>query len=135
VFGNPSLRMEIAADAPGAAEPNSRPLGAYQGAPPLTTLKTSMVKPAAVRGDPTRVVLPDRANRVVTLTAPAVGFQIYIGNVNVSPTQGISLPAGLPYEVSLPGGQELCAVTNAPVYLQLQVQVAPALAGDRERRL
>jgi len=110
-------------------------LGFYQGAPPQTQLTGAQIKPAALGGQPTCIVTSTRENRVVTLTAPFVGFRIFVGNTGVSTTQGIALPLGLPYEISLPGGQALYAVTNAPVYLQLQIQVAPALAGDRERRL
>lgn len=94
-----------------------------------------MVVPSTV-GQPSCIVAGTRENRFITLTAPVVNFSIFIaGNEGVSLSNGIPLPPGLPYEVSLPGNQALFAVTDAPVYLRVRVQIAAALVGDLERRL
>ena len=71
---------------------------------------------------------------MVTLTAPHVGFAIYIGDSGVSPANGLALPPGRDYVVQLVGLQELYAVTDAPVYLPLQIQVSPILFAERERK-
>ncbi len=114
---------------------NSVPLGSQTGAPPNTQLKGYQVVPygAVGRGQsPTLIVEADRANRVAIITAPFVGFSVYVGTAGVKPGD-LSIPPGLPYEVILPGGQELYAVTDAPVYLPLRVQIAAVLVGERER--
>lgn len=73
----------------------------------------------------------------MTLTAAKSNFTIYVaGTQGVSPTFGLPLPQGVPYEISLPGNQELYAISDAPgITLALNVQIAAALAGDLERRL
>ena len=134
-FGNPSRGTETAAELPSRPQPFSQPLGHNTGAPPLTLLKNELVAPFGA-GPPTCIVSATRENRFVTLLAPVIGFSIYVdGGSGVSLSQGIALPAGLPYEISLPGNQPLYAVTDAPVYLRLRIQVAAALSGDLERRL
>jgi len=114
------------------AQPFSQPLGTLTGAPPHTRLFTVSVAPTA-----TCIVQETRENRFVTLIAPVSNFAIYIsGYASVSPTFGMALPAGIPYEISLPGNQSIYAITDAPgIALQLSVQTAAALVGDLERRL
>lgn len=119
--------------------PNSQPLGALSGAPPRTHFYSRPVIPASAVGvnrqEQTRIVLGTPENRVAILTAPLVGWTIYIGDSGVSPQTGLALPPGLAYEVILPGLQDVYAVTDAPVYLSLQVQIAPVLMAERQRRL
>jgi hypothetical protein len=134
VFGDPSTPTSVAAEAP-ARQPFSVPLGHYTGAPPQTLLKNELVSPAS-GATPSCIVSATRENRFVTLTAPLVGFLIYVGDSSgASLTQGIALPPGIPYEITLPGNQALYAVTDAPVYLRVRIQVAAAISGDLERRL
>lgn len=111
-------------------QPNSAPLGSLTGAPPPTQMRTLQVSPGTT---PILVVPPERASRVITLTAPFVGFSIYVGGSGVKTTDHALTP-GLPYDVVLPGNQELYAVTDAPVSLTLRLQIAPVLTGDRERK-
>jgi len=136
LLGEPSLRKEVAADNPHAqpgVQPNTRPLGFYTGAPPPTQLRRIQIAPSTL---PAVCITPiTRENRFVTLTAPLVAFTIYIGGADVSAAGGTPLPPGIPYEVSLPGNQALYAISDAPIYLRLSVQIAAALSGDLERRL
>lgn len=120
----------------------SRPLGYRTGAPPRTVLRSFQVIPFVAVGkviqgrsqQATRIVEADTASRSVVLTAPFVGFSIYVnGDEDVQPGNALRLPPGLPYEIPLVGHQALFAVTDAPVFLTLNVQVAPYLIGDRER--
>jgi hypothetical protein len=135
IFGDPSTPKTTAADEPVRTQPFSKPLGSYTGVPPRTIFKNEQVAPFTV-GQSSCIVAATRENRFVTLTAPFAGFVIYVqGSEGVSPSNGIALPPGLPYEISLPGNQALYAVTDAPVYLRVKVQIAAALAGDLERRL
>ena len=124
--------------------PGMEPLGYKTGAPPRIELATYQVIPASAVGagrraaEPTRVCIRDPQSRVAIFQAPLLGgFVIYIGDAGIASNpgaNGLALPAGLPYEVIIPGGQEIYAVTNAPVYLPLRVQIASILIGDRERR-
>lgn len=118
--------------------PNSEPLGAKTGAPPHVRFYSTLVIPFSaigVRGaEPVQIVPPTPPNRIVTLTAPHVGFTIYIGDSGVSPATGLALPPGRDYQAQLVGLQELYAVTDAPVYLPLQIQVSPILFAERERK-
>jgi hypothetical protein len=135
-FGDPSQPASVAADRfPGQRpQPNSGPLGQYTGAPPRTTLQTPSVAPL---GQPAVcLVQPTRENRFVTLIAPDVAFTVYVGLTSgVNAANGVALPAGIPYELSLPGEQGIYAASNAPVRLEVGVQMAAALAGDLERTL
>jgi len=135
-FGDPSTPSSVASDnlVP-RTQPNSVELGHYTGAPPQTQLKNELVAPVSA-ATPTCIVPATTQNRFVTLTAPLVGFSIFVGDSSgASLTQGIALPPGLPYEITLPGNQALYAVTDAPTYLRVRVQVAAAITGDLERRL
>lgn len=118
---------------PGLGQVGAEPLGSLTGAPPWTQTTKMVIPPATAVSGPARIVAADRASRNVTLTAPSVGFAIYVGNSGVQPGVGIQLPAALPYDLLLPGGQDLYAISDAPVFLNLQIQVAPLLIGDRER--
>lgn len=133
-FGDPSRPRDTAAEI-GRPQPFSQPLGHYTGAPPQTVLKRVVV--ASSGNQVTCVVPATRENRFVTLTAPKSNFTIFIAGVSsVSVNFGLALPQGIPYEVSLPGNQEIYAISNAPgVGVTLNVQIAAALAGDLERRL
>jgi hypothetical protein len=134
LFGDPSTATAVAADR-SRAQPNSGALGQYTGAPPPTRLLTAAVPPAGTQAA-VCIVPATRENRFVTLTAPLVAFAIYIGATEAaSASNGIALTPGIPYEVSLPGYQAIFAASNAPVYLEVGVQIAGALAGDLERNL
>jgi len=131
LLGEPSLPKQTAAEA-GQPQPNSVPLGTYTGAPPPTQFRSIQVAPPTL---PAVCIVPvTRENRFVTLIAPLVAFTIFIGGPDVNPNAGMPLTAGIPYEVSLPGNQALYAVSNAPVFLRLSVQVAAAMSSDLERR-
>jgi len=133
-FGDPSQPTSTAADRGVRAQPNSGPLGQYTGAPPRTALATNAVPPVGQQA--VCLVPPTRENRFVTFVAPATAFTIYVGGTEgVNVNNGVALPNGIPYEISLPGNQAIFAVSNAPVYLRLTVQIAAALAGDLERNL
>lgn len=119
--------------------PNNEPLGALTGAPVRTILRSYQVIPASAVGvngnEATQIVPPTAANRLIVLLAPLVNFRIYVGESGVTPKTGFALPAGQPYDVILPGLQGLFAVTDAPVYLQLQVQISPILAAEQQRKV
>lgn len=137
LFGDPNRPRDTAAERACAinTQPNTRPLGYYTGAPPQTILKTERVAPFGMAA--TKIVPATRENRFVTLTAPSTNFTIYVaGSAGVSANFGIALVNGVPYEVNLPGNQELFAISNAPgITLPLSIQISPAIAGDLERRL
>jgi len=122
-------------------QPNSESLGAATGAPMRTEFSAYLVPPTSIlnngNSEPVLVVSPTRPTKLVTFTAPSVGFSIYIGGAGVrgSGTGGMPLPAGIPYAVTVPGNQPIYAVTDAPTYLRLSVQIAPLLSGDRERQM
>jgi len=117
---------------------NSVPLGSITGAPPWARLQKIEIIPFAAVGNrgqvPTLVAARERQNRIIIVTAPAVGFGIYIGDSGVRPGYSFVLPPGVAYDIIIPGGQDLYAVTDAPTYLSVQVQAAPLLVGDKERR-
>ena len=118
-----------------ASQPGSQPIGGDTGAPMHTVTTTKLVAPSGAAGGPTQVVGPDRASRVVTLIAPNVAFSIFVGDAGVKITD-MALPGGgLPYDIVLPGLQELYAVTDSPTFLSLRIQIAPLLIGDRERTM
>jgi hypothetical protein len=132
----------VVATSPSGGQIGSRPLGFRTGAPPRTSLRAIQVIPFVAVGkviqgqaqQPTRLVENDAASRSVVLTAPFVGFSIYVsGDSDVQPGNALRLPPGLPYEIPLVGHQGLYAVTDSPVYLTVNVQVAAYLVGDRER--
>ncbi len=105
-------------------------LGAHTGAPPRTVVRAVQILPG---GTPTQIVFQTRENRIITMTAPFVGFSIFIGDSGVQAAD-FSLPPGLPFDLPIPGFQELYAVSNAPVLLSLKLVISPMLIGDRERR-
>jgi hypothetical protein len=138
-FGNPGAESlgSTSNGIPGQA--NAEVLGSETGAPPPTDLFSAQVIPeSALAGsgvEPTLIVPAGRASRLITLSAPFVGFSIFVGNAGVRVSNGHALPAFLPYQIVLPGNQPLYAVTDAPTWLPLRVQIAPILIGDRERRV
>jgi hypothetical protein len=135
-LGNPGpAGFEVAVSpGPGLGQVGAEALGSLTGAPPHTRTTKVMVAPFNGNREPVRIVSATRQSRVVTLTAPAVGFGIFVGGSDVEPGVGVQLPPIIPYDFILPGYQELYAVTDAPVFLPLQLQIAPLLIGDRERR-
>ena len=85
---------------------------------------------------PTLIVPVTPPNRFITLVAPWIAFAVLINpEASMNPLSNIVLPPGLPFEIPLPGNQALYAVTTSPVFVQLQIQIAPAIASDTERRL
>ncbi len=108
--------------------PNSEPLGAKAGAPPRVRFFRAAITDVAEE-----IVMGTSENRVVTLTAPAVGWSIYVGDQGVSPKTGMALPPGIPVTLQLVGLQSLRAVTDAPVPIPLQIVVAPILMAERQR--
>jgi hypothetical protein len=140
-FGEPSTLSQMASMGDRARfQPNTRSVGHYTGAPPATRLTQVPVTPiangAGIIQVPTLIVPETRENRFIILTAPFVAFAIYVNiDANFNVQSSLSLIPGLPYEITLQGGQKLFAVTDAPVFLPLRVQIAAAIAGDTERRL
>jgi hypothetical protein len=138
--GNGNREYPIAGG-PGLAQVGARPLGAETGAPPWARFRTYQVIPTTAVGvagqQATLVVEGDKQSRFATFIAPAAAFSIFIGDAGISNnpgSNGMALPAGIPYTVELPGNQTVYAVTDAPVFLPLRVNIAPVLIGDRERR-
>lgn len=136
-FGNPGPGNPSARSSPAFRPvPNSEPAGALTGAPPRTTHYSRPVVPAsavAASGGATQIVPGTPENRVAILLAPLNAWAIYIGGAGVTPGNGYQLPRGQPYEVPLPGLQELFAVTDAPIYLPLQVQISIVLMAEQQR--
>lgn len=137
--GGPLIRSALGTESSRSiGQPNAQPLGGLTGAPPQTEIRTAQVIPFASVGvnrqEASLIAQGVRANRVVVITAPLVGFSIFVGPSSTSPSRGMQLPAGIPYEYVLPGGQALYAVTDAPVYLPVQIQIAAILVGDEERK-
>jgi hypothetical protein len=114
--------------------PNAEPVGANTGAPPQTQFTSRLVVPASVGKGPTQLVGPSPENRVALITAPAVGFTVYIGDASVTPDTGLPLTPGIPVEALLVGLQPLYAVTDAPVYLRVGLQISIVLAAERQRK-
>jgi hypothetical protein len=136
-LGNPGPAggVEVAvAPGPGLGQVGADVLGSLTGAPPYTRTTKVMVAPFNGNREAARIVAAHRQSRVVTMSAPAVGFGIFVGGSDVEPGVSVQLPPIIPYDFILPGYQELYAVTDAPVFLPLQLQIAPLLIGDRERR-
>jgi hypothetical protein len=139
-IGNPSLPATTAGDRADGRQPNSRPLGYDTGAPPRTQFLqvnvTPRVNALGVLQAPTLIVPATPENRFVTITAPAIAFAVLLNPSAIfTPAGSFMLPPGLPYETSLPGLEELYAVTTSPVFVALQIQLAPAIAADTQRRL
>jgi len=139
-MGNPGPLIPGTRATPGfRPTPNSEPLGALTGAPVRTIFRSYQIIPASAVGskgnEAVLIVPPTAANRVVSMLAPDVGFRIYIGESGVSPKTGFALPVGQPYEAVIPGLQGVYAVTDAPVYLTLQVQIAPILYAEQQRKV
>jgi hypothetical protein len=111
------------------------PFGSETGAPPFTRFRMYQVAPFGFNLDPTNIVEADRQARIVVLTAPLVGFTIYVGDPGVSPQNGFGIVPALPYEIIIPGNQNLYAITDAPVYVPLRVQISAVYVGGRERRM
>ena len=140
VFGNPSLPSSTASEAADGRQPGGRPLGYATGAPPRTQLfqvnVTPQVNALGVAQQATLIVPETRENRFVTLIAPTIAFAILISvGTSFNALSSFTLPPLIPYEVSLAGNQAIYAMTTSPVFVAIQVQIAPAIASDTERRL
>jgi hypothetical protein len=113
----------------------TQPHGATTGAPTRTQMFRVPIPPAAPGRFPVQIVGAEPTSRSVVLIAPLSGWSIFVSDSQgVSPINGIAITPLIPYEIPLPGNQALYATTDAPTSQDLQVQVAPLLAGDRERR-
>jgi hypothetical protein len=123
MLGRPDIGKDVVTQQGGAAA-NQFPLGTQAGAPPWAQLRQYQIGPTV----PTRIVEADKQSRVVVLLAPITRWSIYVGNAGVKITD-LWIPNGLPYEILIPGNQELYAITDAPVYLTLRVQTGPILVG------
>jgi hypothetical protein len=139
-FGEPSMPEQAAADRFAPRQPNSYPLGTLTGAPPRTrvlqVLVTPIVNALGVPQPPTMIVPETRENRFITLTPPISAFTVYVNTeAQFNVLSALALTPGVPYEIALAGNQALYAVTNAPTFQALQVQIAPAISSDTERRL
>ncbi len=108
--------------------PNSEPVGALNGVPPRTVLYRR-----DITTDAQQIVIGTAENRVVFLTAPRVSYTIWIGDSSVTQKNGVALVGGLTYDVPIIGLQELYAVTDSPVAIPLQIQVAIVLMAERQR--
>lgn len=108
--------------------PNSVPVGALAGAPPRTKLYQQGITASAEL-----IVAGTAENRIVALTAPLVGWGIWIGGTGVTPKTGMQLPAGLAFDIPIIGLQELYAVTDAPITIPLQIMVSIILFAERQR--
>lgn len=115
--------------------PNDAPLGSATGAPPRTWVRTYQVVPAAAGGEPTLVVPATRENRVAVFIAPIIGFSVFIGEPGINTGTGMALSPGIPYDMVIPPDQAIYAITDAPTYIPLRVQVGPILVADRERKI
>lgn len=137
--GAPSISAGVRATPGFEPTPNSEPTGSLTGAPPRSRAFQARVIPNSAvgvrRATPTQLAPATRENRIVNILAPAVGFTVYIGEAGVTPGTGFPVPPGVPYDYLLVGNQELFAVTDAPVYLQVGVQISSVLLADRERKL
>jgi hypothetical protein len=135
--GGPLVAAGVRAQPGVAPAPNSQPAGARTGAPPRTKLYSRQVMPFSALGtnsnEATLIISGTPENRVSILTAPLVGFRIYIGDSGVSPQTGLALPPGLAYDVPLVGLQDVYAVTDAPVYLPLQILISIVLMAEQQR--
>ena len=109
--------------------PNSQPLGTNTGAPPRTRIFQVQVTPGGVR-----LVGPDKQNRQVVVTPPFNAFGVVLSFTGRPDINGFPIPPALPYEMIIPGFQEVWAATTAPVLIPVLVQVGPLLVGDLERR-
>ena len=96
--------------------------------PPRTQYYKRDITEAALQ-----IVLGTSENRIVLLTAPLVGFTIWIGDASVNPEIGLALTPGLAYSTALIGLQDLYAVTDLPVPISLQIQVSIVLMAERQR--
>lgn len=108
---------------------NAQPLGANTGAPPqgrVFSLQVGSV-PVMLEG-------PNKQSRSLKIVVPDLPFGVFVGTSKGVNTFGQPVPAATPYEMLLVGYQSAFAVSNAPgVMVPVLVQVAPLLAGDRER--
>jgi hypothetical protein len=111
--------------------PNSEPMGSITGVP----VRTRLYSFPLLAGASVQIISGTRENKIVLITPPDVGFTVYVGEAGVTPQTGFALQPGTEKEIILAGFQEIYAVSDAPVTLRLQIEVAPILLAERERRL
>ena len=114
-----------------APSPNSEALGSETGAPP----RPRYFSMAIPRGQTVLVAPPTRDNRVLFITAPNVGFTVFVGDDGLTTRNGFALLSGQQEEFPLVGFQGLYAMSNAPVLLRIQVAITTILLAERELRL
>jgi len=112
--------------------PNSEPMGSITGTPVRTRLYSFPLLPGPTA---VQIISETRENKIALVTPPNVGFTVYIGDAGVTPQTGFALQPGVEKEIILAGFQQVFAVSDAPVMLRLQIEVAPILLAERERRL
>lgn len=112
--------------------PNTVPAGVQTGAPPRVQFISRLVAPGVLK-KATLIAAGTPENRVVTLTPPSVGFTIFLGDADVTPMNGMALPAGQAFDVPLVGLQELWAVTDSPVYLRVTGLISIVLMAEQGR--
>ena len=114
--------------------PNSLPAGALSGVPAATRLYQRSI----VASEPTQIVMPTPENRLVTLTAPVLGWSVFVGtdsSVMTNGNSGTQLPKGQPFNITLTGTMELWALTDAPIRVPLQIMVSIILMAERQRKV
>lgn len=111
--------------------PNSEPMGAITGTPVRTRLYSFPLLP----GQAVQIISGTRENKIALITPPNVGFTVYVGDAGVTAQTGFALQPGVEKEIILAGFQEIYAVSDAPIMLRLQIEIAPILLAERERRL
>lgn len=112
--------------------PNTVPAGVQTGAPPRVQFFNRLVIPASTR-KATLLVAGTPENRIFIVTAPGNAFTVYIGGPDVTPSNGMAIPPGQPFDVPLVGLQEVWAVTDSPVYQRVQCLVSIVLMAEQGR--
>lgn len=112
--------------------PNTVPAGAQTGAPPRVQFFSRQVNPGSVR-KPTLIAAGTPENRVITITTPAVGFTVYLGDESVTTATGMGLPPGQTIDFPLVGLQAVYAVTDSPTYIPVQVCISIVLMAEQAR--
>ncbi len=113
--------------------PNSVPAGALTGVPAATRMYARQLT-----GEAQQIVMATPENRIVTLTAPLLGWNVYVGtdsSVQASGNSGIQIPNGQPFPITLTGTMDLWAITDAPIRVPLQILVSIILMAERQREV
>lgn len=108
---------------------NSQPLGARTGVPTQTRVFTRQV-----RNQATLLEGPNKQNRVVKVIPPDLPFGVFVSTDSGVDARGSAISPNREFEIIIPGFQSVWAITDAPgIWIPVKVEVAPLLAGDRER--